>query len=77
MFHTHLVQQALALLPTLCPIAKGKCCMFVFVPEVLDGDGPSPYGSGSFFSIVKKSKKSRGSRHKSSPSGPSTYSYPP
>ena len=29
MFHTHLVQQALALLPPLCPVAKGKHCMFV------------------------------------------------
>jgi hypothetical protein len=53
-FHTHLVRQALALLPTLCPMALGKCCMFVFLLEVLDDDGPGPYGSGSFFSLEKK-----------------------
>ena len=70
-FHTHLVRRALALLPALCPVAKGKRCMFVFVLEVLDGDGPGPYGSGSFFSIAKKSEKSRGSRRKSGPPGPS------
>jgi hypothetical protein len=51
--------------------------MFVFVLEVLDGNGPGPYGSGSFFSIAKKSDKSRGSRHKSGPSGVSTSSRPP
>jgi len=39
-FHTHLIWRALALLPPLCPVAKGKHCMFVFVLEVLDGDGP-------------------------------------
>jgi hypothetical protein len=76
-FHTHLVRQALALLPALCPMAKGKCCMFVFVLEVLEGNGPGPYGSGSFFSIAKKSEKSRGSRRKSGTSGPFTYSHPP
>jgi hypothetical protein len=54
MFHTHLVRRALALLPPLCPIAKGKHCMFMFILEVLDDDGPGPYGSGSFFSIEKK-----------------------
>jgi hypothetical protein len=54
MFHTHLVRRAVALLPPLCPIAKGKCCMFVFILEVLDDDGPGPYRSGSFFFIEKK-----------------------
>jgi hypothetical protein len=54
-FHTHLVQRALALLPTLCPVTLGKRCMFVFLLEVLDEDGPGPYGSGSFFSLEKKS----------------------
>jgi hypothetical protein len=76
-FHTHLVQRALALLPALCPVAKGKRCMFVFVLEVLDGDGPGPYGSGSFFSIAKKSEKSRGSRCKSGPPVPSGFARPP
>src|SRR6266850_7437219 len=61
-FHTHLVWWALTLLPPLCPIAKGKCCMFVFVIEVLDGDGPGPSGPGSFFILPKK-------RTRSSPKG--------
>jgi len=30
-FHTHLIWQALTLLPPLYPIAKGKHCMFVFI----------------------------------------------
>jgi hypothetical protein len=47
MFHTHLVWHALALLPPLCPIAKGKCYMFVFVLQVLGRDGPGPFRSGS------------------------------
>ena len=47
-FHTHLIWRALALLPALCPIVKGKHCMFVFILEVLDGNGP-----GSFFSLEK------------------------
>jgi hypothetical protein len=51
--------------------------MFMFVLDVLDGDGPSPYGLGSFFSIAKKSEKSRGSRHKFGASGIPTYSHPP
>src|SRR6267142_1959871 len=53
-FHTHLIWWALALLPPLCPVAKGKCCMFVFVLEVLDGDGPGPSGPGLFFILPKK-----------------------
>src|SRR6267142_2078937 len=50
-FHTHLVQRARALLPPLCPAAKGKKVMFVFILEVLDGDGPK---SGSFWEVPKK-----------------------
>jgi hypothetical protein len=76
-FHTHLVWQALALLPALCPIVKGKHCMFIFVLEVLDGNRPGPYRLGSFFSITKKFKKSHSSRCKSGPPGPSTYACPP
>jgi hypothetical protein len=34
MFHTHLVRRALALLPPLCPAAKGKRCMFVFIVTI-------------------------------------------
>jgi hypothetical protein len=51
--------------------------MFVFVLKVLDGDGPGPYGSGSFFSITKKSEKTRGSRCKSGPPVPSGFACPP
>src|SRR6267142_971068 len=47
-FHTDVIQQALALLPPLCPIAKGKHCMFMFVLEVLDRDRPGPSEPGSF-----------------------------
>ena len=77
MFHTHLVWQALALLPPLCPTALGKHCMVVFVLEVLDGDGPGPYGSGSFFSIVKKSNQSCSFWQKSGPPGHPSSSRPP
>jgi hypothetical protein len=34
--------------------------MFVFILEVLNDDGPGPYGSGSFFSIEKKASRSHG-----------------
>jgi hypothetical protein len=77
MFHTHLVRHALALLPPLCPMALGKQYMFVFVLEVLDGNRPGPYWSGSFFLITKKFNLSCGSWHKSGPSGPSSSSCPP
>jgi hypothetical protein len=50
-FHTHLVQRARALLPPLCPMAKGKKALFAFVIEILDGDGPTP---GSFWAVPKK-----------------------
>jgi hypothetical protein len=30
--------------------------MFVFILEVLDDDGPGPYGSGSFFAIEKAAR---------------------
>src|SRR6267142_1824968 len=53
-FHTHLVQRARALLPPLCPVAKGKKVMFVFILEVLDGDGPK---SGSFWEVPKKRRR--------------------
>src|SRR5579863_5290635 len=38
-FHTHLVRKAVSLLPPLCPMAKGKRAMFVFILEVLNEDG--------------------------------------
>src|SRR5882672_1031447 len=68
-FHTHLVWRALTLLPPLCPIAKGKHCMFVFVLEVLDGDRPGPSGPRSFFALPKK-------RTSSSPKGKAASAAP-
>src|SRR6266850_432158 len=53
-FHMHLVQQAIALLPPLCPVTKGKKVMFLFILEVLDGDG-----CGTFLALPKKQE----SRH--------------
>jgi hypothetical protein len=50
-FHMHLVQRTRALLPPLCPMAKGKKVLFAFVIEILDGDGPKP---GSFWAVPKK-----------------------
>src|SRR5487761_1837308 len=37
LFHTSLVRRALTLLPPLCPVAKGKRVMFVFLLEILTG----------------------------------------
>src|SRR6267142_2403018 len=48
-FHTHLVQWAIALLPPLCPMAKGKRVMFVFLLKVIAGEGPM-----TFFNLPKK-----------------------
>src|SRR6267142_3964076 len=48
-FHTHLVRWALALLPPLCPEVKGKKVMFVFLLEVIAGEGPT-----TFFDLPKK-----------------------
>src|SRR6267142_5280380 len=48
-FHTHLVQRALSLLPPLCPVAKGEKVMFVFLLEVIAGEGPT-----TFFDLPKK-----------------------
>jgi hypothetical protein len=76
-FHTHLVRRALALLPTLCPVALGKRCMFVFLLEVLDDDGPGPYGSGSFFALEKKAGRARGPRRKPTSPAPPPPSQPP
>jgi hypothetical protein len=50
-FHMHLVQRAQALLPPLCPMAKGKKVLFAFIIEILNGDGPKP---GSFWVVPKK-----------------------
>ena len=55
-FHTHLVQQARTLLPPLCPMAKGKKVLFVFVLEILDGNRAQ---SGSFWEVPKKHRRRR------------------
>ena len=39
------------LLPPLCPVAKGKKVLFVFILEILDGDRTQP---GSFWEVLKK-----------------------
>ena len=52
-FHTHLIWWVIALLPPLCPIIKGKCCMFVFLLEVLalgESGLVDPRGLGPFLS---------------------------
>jgi hypothetical protein len=50
-FHTHLVQCMHALLPPLCPVAKGKKVMFVFILEILNSEGPD---QESFWKMLKK-----------------------
>jgi hypothetical protein len=47
----------IALLPSLCPMAKGKTCMLMFVLEILVQDRPRPFGSSLFFLFPKKPKK--------------------
>ena len=55
-FHTHLVQRARTLLPPLCPVAKGKKVLFVFILEILDGNRAQ---SGSFWEVPKKRRHRR------------------
>ena len=38
-FHSHLVKCAIALVPCLCPVPKAKRVMFVFILELLNGEG--------------------------------------
>jgi hypothetical protein len=72
-FHTHLVQRMLALLPPLCPVAKGKKVMFSFILEVLDGKGDS-----SFFDLARsKPKKTRPRRQKCEKASSSPSPAPP
>ena len=42
------------LLPLLCPVAKGKKVLFVFILEILDGDRAQ---SGSFWEVPKKRRR--------------------
>ena len=53
-FHTHLVQRAQMLLPPLCPVAKGKKVLFVFILEILDGNRAQ---SRSFWEVPKKRRR--------------------
>src|SRR5579863_2207673 len=56
-FHTHLIQRAVSLLPPLCPVAKGKKVMFVFLLEVLNMDSHGLSGQNprplAFFDTLK------------------------
>jgi len=38
-FHSHLVKCAVVLVPCLCPVPKAKWVMFVFILELLNGEG--------------------------------------
>src|SRR5579863_5335993 len=70
-FYTHLVRKAVSLLPPLCPVAKGKQVMFVFLLEVLNEDshgspGRNP-GPLAFFNIPKKPSPSAPKKAAASP----------
>src|SRR5579863_5323477 len=85
-FHTHLVRKALTLLPLLCPVAKGKRVMFVFLLEVLNEDshgspGRNP-GPLAFFNVSKNPspsapKKAAASHGASVPTPSVSYSEAP
>src|SRR5579863_2327757 len=85
-FHTHLVRKAVSLLPPLCPVAKGKRVMFVFLLEVLNEDshglpGRSP-GPLAFFDslknpLPKSPKKAVAARSVPAPAPPVSYSGAP
>jgi hypothetical protein len=84
-FHTHLICWAITLLPPLCPLAKGKQCMFIFILEVLAAEEPGPEGSRPFFNLPKKTSKKRSRKAKTPPKAlaptkaapPATPSSPP
>src|SRR5579863_4812495 len=85
-FHTHLVRKAVSLLPPLCPVAKGKRVMFVYILEVLNVDshglsGRSP-GPLAFFDSLKNPspkapKKAAASHGVPAPAPPVSYSGAP
>src|SRR5579863_3350719 len=85
-FHTHLVRKAVSLLPPLCPVAKGKQVMFVFLLEVLNEDshgspGRNP-GPLAFFDLIKKPspsapKTAAASHGASAPTPPVSHSGAP
>jgi len=51
-FHSHLVKCTVALVPCLCPVPKVKRVMFVFILELLNGDGHM-----AFFELQKGGHK--------------------
>jgi hypothetical protein len=75
-FHTHLVQWMHSLLPPLCPVAKGKKVMFVFILEILSREGPNQKG---FWKVPKKHphKKAHSHMEKTAAPVPPAPSIPP
>jgi hypothetical protein len=75
-FHTHLVQRMHSLLPPLCPVAKGKKVMFMFMLEILSGEGPDQKG---FWKVPKKHphKKACSQMEKTTVPVPPAPSIPP
>ena len=85
-FHTHLVHKAVSLLPPLCPVAKGKRVMFVFLLEVLNEDSHGAPGCNpgplAFFNVFKNPspsalKKAAASHGASAPTPPVSHSGAP
>ena len=78
LFHTSLVRRALTLLPPLCPVAKGKRVMFVFLLEILTGrEGAGLSGPGPSFFTPEKSRRVRKRRKAATPSAPRPTPGPP
>ena len=59
LFHTSLIRRALALLPPLCPVARGKRVMFVFLLEVLSGKEGAGRSGPLFFALPEKKRRVR------------------
>ena len=57
LFHTLLICRALLLLPPLCPVAKGKQVMFVFLLEVLLGKEGAGRPGPTFFALPEKKRR--------------------
>src|SRR5487761_1211770 len=79
-FHTSLVRRALTLLPPLCPVAKGKRVMFVFLLEVLTGrEGAGLSESRPHFFTPEKKRRVRKhpSKAAETPALPPTQGPPP
>src|SRR5487761_842172 len=79
-FHTSLMWRALTLLPPLCPMAKGKRLMFVFLLEVLMGKEGAGLSESRphFFTPEKKHRvHKRPSKAAKTPALPPTPGPPP